>query len=65
MSEIENIPLTEILFDYNVLFPKFLFYLDCSYISSILKSDPNTNIRQCNILKSNLLFIKINFSNQT
>lgn len=63
MNEIENIPLTEILFDYNVLFPKFLFYFDCSFISSILKSDPNSNIRQC---KNFLFFIlTLIFSDKT
>ncbi len=58
MKEIENIPLTEILFDYNMSLPKFLFYFDCSFVSSILKSDPNSNIRQCRKFNY-LLFILI------
>lgn len=49
MDEIKDIPLTEVLFDYNIVLPKFLFYFDCSYVSSILKKDPNSNIRECKI----------------
>lgn len=57
--EIEGFPLTELLFDTNFSFPKFLFYFDCSYVSSLIKNNPNTNIRQCTLFLKFLKYLVI------
>ena len=46
MTEFKDKPLTEILFSNKINLPKFMFYFDCSYVSSLIKNDTKRNVKQ-------------------